>query len=673
MSSTQVPPLAKTPRPAAPAGTGRVQVVDVSPVREGGRWPAKAVVGEGFRIEASVFMEGHGAVGASAVLKSAEGKVLRRSMTLASPGLARWVGVVAPTSQGQWTFQVEGWSDPYATWHHDAVIKVNAGIDVDLMLEMGARLLEEAAKVGRQRQRLTRLAATMRNGELSPDERLAAGAEGWAFDYLRANPIRQFVTKSAAYHLVVQRERALVGSWYEVFPRSVGATFTPTTGWVGGNFKTLGASLGRVAEMGFDVLYLTPIHPIGQTFRKGRNNSLNAKAADPGSPYAIGSELGGHDAIHPDLGTLADFDSLVAKANSLGLEVALDLALQCSPDHPWVDQHPEWFAHRPDGTIAYAENPPKKYQDIYPLSFDSDPEGLYQEILRVLRFWVSHGVKIFRVDNPHTKPLVFWERLLAQFAAEAPDVIFLSEAFTKPPMMHTLALIGFHQSYTYFAWRNTKEEVTEYLAELSSDWGAFMRPAIWPITPDILTPYMQHGGAAAYRIRAILAATMAPTWGIYSGYELIENTARPGSEESIDNEKYEYKVRDFGLPIAVEMSELLKTLNNAKHNHVALRQLRNVTIHSTSDDATVCFSKHVPAELAPDGVADTIIVVLNLDPDNTREGVAFLDLAALALAEGQISFQGHDLMNGETYTWGAEAFFRLDPNHQPGHVIHIRS
>jgi starch synthase (maltosyl-transferring) len=428
--------------------------------------------------------------------------------------------------------------------------------------------------------------------------------------------------------------------------------------------------------MGFDVLYLTPVHPIGTTFRKGRNNSLQARPSDPGSPYAIGSPLGGHDAIHPDLGTFADFDALVTRARELGLEVALDLALQCSPDHPWVSQHPEWFTTRPDGTIAYAENPPKKYQDIYPLNFDRDPEGIYHEILRVVRLWISHGVTIFRVDNPHTKPLPFWERLLGQIADEAPDVIFLAEAFTRPPMMQTLALIGFHQSYTYFTWRNTKEEVLEYLQEITSEQGSFLRPAIWPTTHDILTPYMQQGGGNAFKIRAILAATFAPTWGIYSGYELAEHVARPGSEEQIDNEKYQYKARDFSNPKAVALSTLLRDLNQARQHHPALRRLRNVTVHATSDDATVAYSRRLPAAWSPTGQEDTVITVLNLDPWNVRESWVYLDLAALGVVhpgnDQEPAFLAHDLLSGKTYHWGAHAFVRLDPHGIPGHLIQVQ-
>jgi starch synthase (maltosyl-transferring) len=341
-----------------------------------------------------------------------------------------------------------------------------------------------------------------------------------------------------------------------------------------------------------------------------------------------------------------------------------------------VSEHPEWFSHRPDGTIAYAENPPKKYQDIYPLSFETDPEGLYFEIRRICELWIAHGVTIFRVDNPHTKPLPFWERLIRDIGTEHPDVLFLAEAFTRPPMMHTLALIGFHQSYTYFAWRNTKAEVVEYLSELAGEWGSYMRPTLWPTTHDILTPYMQWGGEPAFMLRAVLAATGAPSWGIYSGYELIESIARPGSEEQIDNDKYEYKPRDFDAPVAQKMSRLLGSLNRIRRAHPALQRLRNLTIHPTSDDATVCFSRRVEADESDTGVADTVIVVVNLDARNVREGMVYLDTAALGLSPADddrpVEFDVYDELTGVTYTWGREAFCRIDPWVQPGHIFHVR-
>ena len=348
--------------------------------------------------------------------------------------------------------------------------------------------------------------------------------------------------------VLVERLRALYGSWYEFFPRSEGVQFDPMGRRepISGTLRTAARRLEAIADMGFDVVYLPPVHPIGTTFRKGRNNTLEARPGDPGSPWAIGSPEGGHDAIHPDLGTFADFDAFVARARELGMEVAIDLALKASPDHPWVKEHPEWFTTRADGTIAYAENPPKKYQDIYPFNFDNDPEGIYAEFERIVRLWMGHGVRIFRVDNPHTKPVRFWERLLADIRQTDPDVLFLAEAFTRPAMMATLAKVGFHQSYTYFTWRTTKDELTEYLTELSGPAAAYMRPNFFANTPDILHEYLQHGGPAAFKIRAVLAAMLSPTWGIYSGYELCENTPlRPGSEEYLDSEKYQYRPRDW--------------------------------------------------------------------------------------------------------------------------------
>jgi starch synthase (maltosyl-transferring) len=638
------------------------------------------VVGEAVPITATVFKEGHDPVGAAAVLISPSGKVHQTAlMTETNHGLARWEGWVIPDAEGDWTFRVEAWSDPYASWVQAAEKKIPVHQDVELVFAEGALLLERAAQTRGLAQPLVaalrHTADRLRDESLAPASRLAEATGDQAAAALAAAAMRDQLTRSAAYPLRVDRERALTGNWYELFPRSVGCYFSEADGWVSGTLRTCADGIGRVAAMGFDVLYLTPVHPIGTTFRKGRNNALTARPGDPGSPYAIGSAAGGHDAIHPDLGTFEDFDYLVARAHELGLEVALDLALQCSPDHPWVSQHPAWFTHRPDGSIAYAENPPKKYQDIYPLNFDNDPEGIYQEILRIVRLWIAHGVTIFRVDNPHTKPLPFWERLIAQIRAEAPGVLFLAEAFTRPPVMLDLALIGFHQSYTYFAWRNTKVEVIEYLEEISSTQGSFMRPAIWPTTHDILTPYMQDGGVNAFKIRAVLAATYAPTWGIYSGYELAEHVARPGSEEQLDNEKYQYKPRDFGTPAALAMAGLLATLNGIRRDHVALRRLRNVSVHATSDSATVAYSRRLPAELAPDGRADTVLVVINLDPHNVRESWVYLDVAALGLAaaatDGEPVCQAHDLLSGETYTWAAHSFVRLDPHAMPAHVFQI--
>jgi starch synthase (maltosyl-transferring) len=675
-------PTGTPPDPAATA-VGRIPVVGVGPVVECGRWPAKAVVGEAVEITATVFREGHDAVAATAVLVAPDGTDRAAvRMSVVNAGLDTYRADLVPDAEGRWGFRVEGWSDPYGTWEHDATVKVAAGVDVELMLAEGAALLERAAErpgLPADAARTLRDAVTaLRDTRRPPQARLAAGASPEVKAALAAHPLREHVTPSPTYPLLVQRERALVGSWYEMFPRSEGARWDARARrWRSGTLRTAAERLPAIAAMGFDVVYLTPIHPIGTTYRKGRNNSLTAGPTDPGSPYAIGSPDGGHDAIHPDLGTFDDFDAFVARARELGMEVALDLALQCSPDHPWVTEHPEWFTTRVDGSIAYAENPPKKYQDIYPLNFDNDPAGIYAEVRRVLQVWIDHGVTAFRVDNPHTKPLPFWEWLIADVNAAHPEVIFLAEAFTRPAMMHTLARIGFHQSYTYFTWRNTKAELAEYLQEVSGPAAAYMRPSFWPTTHDILTPYMQHGGTAAFAIRAVLAATGSPTWGIYSGYELVENVARPGAEEQIDNEKYEYKPRDWAAAEEIGISRLLTRLNQIRREHRALQRLRGLTVHPTTNDQVLCFSRHVTAAQSPDGRPDAVVVVVNLDPHHTQEAVVDLDLAALGVAApadpAAPAFAAHDLLSGAVYAWGAHPYVRLDPYEQVAHVIGVRT
>ncbi|WP_217179702.1 alpha-1,4-glucan--maltose-1-phosphate maltosyltransferase, partial [Streptomyces sp. AC495_CC817] len=557
-SSTPAPPDSTAARPARRARTGppapssvpptppetlgaptigRIPVLDVRPTVHHGRRPAKAVVGEAFEISAVVIREGHDAVAANVVLRDPEGRPAGWTpMRELAPGTDRWGATVSVPSEGLWSYAVEGWGDPVATWRHHARIKVPAGIDTELVLEEGARLHERAAdevpegKSGRG----TLLAAVdaLRDTARPVSARLAAALAPEVDEVLARHPLRELVTSSEPLPLLVERERALFGSWYEFFPRSEGTPEQPH-----GTFRTAARRLPAIAAMGFDVVYLPPIHPIGTTFRKGRNNTLSPTPDDVGVPWAIGSPEGGHDTVHPDLGTLEDFDHFVARARALGMEVALDFALQCSPDHPWVHKHPEWFHHRPDGTIAYAENPPKKYQDIYPIAFDADMPGLITETVRILRHWMDHGVRIFRVDNPHTKPVVFWEQVIARINATDPDVIFLAEAFTRPAMMHTLAATGFQQSYTYFTWRNTKQELTDYATELAGEAAAYMRPNFFVNTPDILHAFLQEGGRPAFELRAVLAATLSPTWGVYSGYELCENTPlKPGSEEYLDSE-----------------------------------------------------------------------------------------------------------------------------------------
>lgn len=680
--STTVPPPLSRPRAFHPEyPIGRVPVTEVFPVVEDGRWPAKAVPGEAFPIRATVFREGHDHFGATAVLIRPDGTTGPSArMREISPGLDRYEARLVADAPGDWSFRVEGWSDPYSTWEHAAAIKVPAGIDVELVLEEGARVLQRAAgAAGRCSADVEVLEAAvlaLRDQSLTAHERLEAGRSQQVLQALERLPLRDHLSPSRAYPLRVDRRAALYGSWYEVFPRSLGSWVDERGKWHSGTLRTCLDHIERVAEMGFNVLYLTPVSPIGSTNRKGRNNTLHALPGDPGSPYGIGSPDGGHDAIHPDLGTEEDFKALVARSRELGMEVALDLALQCSPDHPWVSEHPEWFTVLADGSIAFAENPPKKYQDIYPLNFDNDPEGIYEAIHQVVETWIERGVTIFRVDNPHTKPLSFWQRFLGQMHRDHPEVLFLAEAFTRPAMMRTLGKIGFQQSYTYFAWRNTRQELTDYTVELAQRTAHVLRPAFWPTTHDILTPFMTAGKVPAFKLRAVLAATLSPTWGIYSGYELAESVPRPGYEEQIDNEKYEYKPRDFEAARANGIEALLTRLNAARASHPALQQLRDVWFHGTSDESLIAYSKRVEAAHSPTGGEDVVLTVVNLDPFNAVEGQVYLDLKHLGVSgqdqDRQPRLKVTDELTGETFQWGATNYVRLDPAAgQVAHVLHV--
>jgi starch synthase (maltosyl-transferring) len=664
---------------------GRFPITAVQPAVEGGKFPAKALAGESLVVGATVFREGHDQLGVSAVLLDPSGKE-RQRVRLAPPrgnrgkGTDRWEGVLTPSETGNWSYVIEAWHDRYGTWHHNAEVKVEAGIDVELMLAEGAALLSEAsedpARPSADRRTLRMAVVVLSDPSLTPEERLAAGFSAEVADVVEREPIRELVTVSEPYPLLVERELAGRGAWYEFFPRSEGAVRNHETGeWTSGTFRTAAKRLEAVAGMGFDIIYLPPVHPIGTQHRKGPNNTLLAGPNDPGSPWAIGAKEGGHDAIHPDLGTFVDFDAFVARARELGLEVALDLALQAAPDHPWVESHPEWFTTRVDGSIAYAENPPKKYQDIFPLNFDNDPAGLSNEILRIVLLWVSHGVKIFRVDNPHTKPVWFWEWLIAQVNKRHPDVVFLAEAFTRPAMMHALGRAGFQQSYTYFTWRNTKKELEEYFEEVSHESPAYFRPNFFVNTPDILTEYLQFGGPPAFRIRAALAATASPIWGVYAGYELYEHVARPGAEEYIDNEKFEYKARDWEAAAASgrTLAPYLTRLNEVRHAHPALGDLQNLTLHESTDDATIVYSKH---KTLPDGTKDTLIIVVNVDPHSVRESTVSLDLEALELGPEDLTRNGgfmvDDLLSGESWEWGEYNYVRLDAHVEPAHILSIR-
>ncbi|MFI9814581.1 maltotransferase domain-containing protein [Saccharothrix variisporea] len=649
--------------------SGRIYVEDVTPVVAAGRYPAKAVVGEHVPVTAAIWREGHDAAGATVVWRGPGDRSPRQTrLALVDAGADRWSAAIVPDAPGPWTFRVDAWSDPWSTWEHAVRAKLEAGQGPEELandLATGVWLLRRAALLKRPREERDALldaAAVLADESLPPGRRVAPALAPAIARALWERPLRELVTKGETHELWVDRDRALFGSWYEFFPRSTGgwdAEGTP----VHGTLATAAESLDRIAAMGFDVVYLPPIHPIGEVNRKGRNNTLTAEPGDVGSPWAIGSRHGGHDAVHPDLGTLVDFKDFVERAHDLGLEVALDLALQCAPDHPWVAEHPEWFTTRPDGTIAYAENPPKKYQDIYPLNFDNDPEGLRAEILRVVTHWIDYGVRIFRVDNPHTKPPDFWHWLVWEVKRRHPDVLFLAEAFTRPARLYGLARLGFDQSYTYFTWRDTKSELTDFGREIAAH-AHESRPNLFVTTPDILPTSLQLGLPAMSALRAALAATLSPTWGVYSGFELHEHEALPGREEFLDSEKYELRPRDFERARAEgrSLEPWLTKLNAIRRAHPALRQLRELTFHDVDNDALIAYSKTDPA------TGDTVVCVVTLDPHTPQEGTLRLDLAALGL---QDRFPAHDEVTGQTWRWGAENYVRLDPATAVAHIVDV--
>ena len=655
---------------------GRIPVLDLSPQLSDNLWPVRAFVGEVVPFGATAFREGHDLIGVDLQLTAPNGTTTRHPMLLKADGTDRYSTQAQLNISGRWSYRVRAYADEFATWEHNAAIKIPAGIDVELMFTIGTALLFQAGidptRPLPSRRLFQAAATTLADTGKSTTERFLAVADAALRQAIAAQPLAGLTSLSAERTIIVERTRAGVGSWYEFFPRSEGATRRDDGSWQSGTFRTAAKRLPAVAAMGFDVLYLPPIHPIGQAFRKGPNNSLTVAPGDPGSPWAIGSTAGGHDAIHPDLGTVADFSLFLTEAASLGIEIALDFALQASPDHPWVTEHPEWFTTLPDGTIAYAENPPKKYQDIYPINFDNDPSGIRLEALRLLRYWISLGVRIFRVDNPHTKPLDFWEWLINEVNETDPDVVFLAEAFTRPALMQALGKVGFQQSYTYFTWRNTKIELEEFFDGLATETSDFLRPNLFVNTPDILTEYLQFGGPAAFKIRAALAATAAPSWGVYAGFDLFENVARPGAEESIDNEKYEYRPRDWSTAeeLGKSLAPYLTTLNRIRAEHPALGQLRNLTIHSSDDDSILVFSKYLDAAFTDTGQADALIIVANVDPHSVRQTVVHLDVTRFGIVRGD-TFDAHDLVTGVTWTWSADNFVRLDAFTEPVHILHV--
>ena len=652
---------------------GRIPISEVGPVVECGRWPAKAATGERVTISATVFREGHDAVAANVVWSppddTADGAPFLR-MERYSQEPDRWIATVVPDREGRWSFCVEAWSDPLATWHHAVEVKIAAGQGAEDLandLEEGARLLDRVAGEGpaEHKAAVETAAASLRDTSQELTARVAPAFAPGLQRVLHDHPVREMVTRTPRYEVWVDRPRALYGSWYEYFPRSEGAVVGGKP--VHGTFTTAAAALDRVAKMGFDVVYLPPIHPIGRVNRKGPNNTLDAKPDDVGSPWAIGADEGGHDAIHPDLGTFDDFDAFVARTEELGMEVALDFALQAAPDHPWVLKNPEFFTTRPDGSIAYAENPPKKYQDIYPINFDNDPKGVYEEMLRVITVWIDHGVKIFRVDNPHTKPPDFWAWLIQSVKDAHPDVIFLAEAFTRPARLWGLARLGFTQSYTYFTWRTGKQELIDFAVDLRDHWNEG-RPNLFVNTPDILHESLQRGGPGMFALRAALAATISPTWGVYSGYELFEHVpVREGSEEYLDSEKYQLRPRDFDRALAEgrSLEPWLAKLNAVRRAHPALQQMRTLHFHHIDNDALLAYSKQDPA------TGDTVVTVVTLDPYGPQEGTLWLDTAALGF-EAHERLIAHDEVTGDTWDWGPANYVRLEPWRAVAHVVSVR-
>jgi starch synthase (maltosyl-transferring) len=648
--------------------TGRFPIEEITPTLACGAYPAKAVVGELVPIGALSYREGHDALGLNVVWEGPDGAP--RPFTRMTPGTDdRWHTTIRPDAVGTWTFAVEAFADPYLTWRHSVTAKLAAGQDARELandLAIGAGVLDRAAELvpAKRTVDVTDAAAALRDESLPPVDRVSPALE--LADLLWEYPVRELVTRSEDRPIWVDRPRALFSAWYEFFPRSEGArvdaTGRPVTH---GTFATAAQRLPGIARMGFDVVYLPPIHPIGRINRKGRDNSLTARREDVGSPWAIGSADGGHDAVHPQLGSVESFRLFVERARSLGLEVAMDLALQCAPDHPWVTEHPEWFTALPDGTIAYAENPPKKYQDIYPLNFDNDPEGIQAEVARVVLHWVGQGVKIFRVDNPHTKPMNFWHRLIWTVKEIDPDVLFLAEAFTRPALMHGLGRIGFSQSYTYFTWRNHPREIREYCQELidSSD---HMRPNFWPNTPDILSESLQRGGPAMFKIKAILAGLLSPSWGIYSGYELYEHIARLDAEEYVNNEKYELRPRDWAAAVRAgqSLAPFIARLNQIRRDNPALHWLRNLRFHDVDNESFLCWSKKDPDS------DNTVLVVCCLDSHNPHWANTNLDLPALGF-DWDERINVRDQITGASFDWGRYNAVRLDPYAEPAHIFTV--
>ncbi len=643
----------------------RVSIQRVRPAVLDGRHPAKAIVGMPIEVRADIVCDSHEVLAAVVRFQAGDaGAWTETPMRHVINDV--WTAEVVPEELGTHRFTVEAWVDHVATWRRDLMKKIDADTVEPLDMATGAQLLE--ALVDRvdepRRQRLESTIATLNDEKIAVTTKVdVAMSSELAAITGDAAPREHKVRFRHLLEVRVDRARAGFSSWYELFPRS-----TSTEPGTHGTLRTTIDRLKHVAEMGFDVLYLPPIHPIGVSHRKGRNNSVTAGPEDPGSPWAIGGAEGGHKSIHPELGTMEDFHALVAACGDHGLELALDIAFQCTPDHPYVTEHPEWFKHRPDGTIQYAENPPKKYQDIYPFDFETeDAEGLWKELKSVFDFWIEQGVRIFRVDNPHTKSFPFWEWCIGELTREHPECIFLSEAFTRPKVMYELAMRGFTHSYTYFTWRRYKQEIEAYYTELfQTDVADFFRPNSWPNTPDILTDQLQFGGRPMYVQRLVLAATLTANYGMYGpAFELMWSEARPGAEEYLDNEKYEIKTWDADQPHS--LAEMIGLVNRIRHAHPALQQDRTLRFHEIDNDQLLAYSKTDASG------EDVILVIVNLDAQWQQSGLTWLDLEALGIAE-DATFEVRDLFGGGTFTWhGRSNYVELNPHVTPAHIFHVRA
>ena len=643
-------------------GRGRVVIDRVRPSVDGGRFPIKRTVGETIAVDADVFTDGHDVIRCVLLYRKSAAEPWRE-LPMKPTHNDLWQASFGVDEVGRHMYTVMAWVDRFFTWRHDLARRTDRG-DIAIALKVGAALALETAKKtkGPASARLKEFAEAL--GKADPDQGKLIGADAEFGELMARHSERRFaVTHAPALEVVVDPVRARFSTWYELFPRSC-----VPEGGTHGTFAEAEQRLPYVAGMGFDVLYMPPIHPIGTTFRKGPNNALVAKPGDPGSPWAIGAPEGGHKAIHAELGGLDDFRHFVARAKDLGIQVALDIAFQCAPDHPYVKAHPSWFRWRPDGTVQYAENPPKKYQDIYPFDFETDDwEALWDELKSIFTYWIAQGVTIFRVDNPHTKPFPMWEWLIGEVKREHPETLFLAEAFTRPKIMHRLAKLGYTQSYTYFAWRNTKHELTEYFTELAmSETREYFRPNAWPNTPDILTEFLQYGGRPAFMLRVALAATLAASYGIYGpAYELSENVPRdPGGEEFRDSEKYQLRHWDLDRPDS--LARYIARLNEIRRDNVALQSDWSLRFHSVDNESLICYSK------SNEDLSNIVLVVANLDPHHVQSGWVELTLPGLAL-DADKPFQVHDLLSEARYLWhGPRNFVQLDPAASPVHVFRLR-